>query len=398
MIDQPVVRILRGQQEIATYPLQPDGVIKFGRASSMPEQPDIPLPGEEVSRTQCHLVARGGEFTIFDGWPGDRKSRNGTLADGQLVSTDSGPGQRIGDGTVVVVPARAQRTVQITLQFHGIALRDEETRSVSEDDLDANTANIGPEGAGSEIDAHTATVSRQAWLKVLSGPTKSDLVGMMLDTRIDTKRLAIQGKRYRLEGASAASLGRGSTADIVLQSPDQKLNKFISRVHAEIRYREEEASYVLINKSPNGTRVGSEMVYTETELKNGEKIAIGDIIFGFHYDQPSKPPWYIRHPRLTRSSIVIGIVAAIVALGALGYVKLMNRVPAHLIQHLLWTANGLQGHDVYSSPALADLNGDGYADVVAAETDGTVVAVDGKTGGSSGTGLRKRSPPRKRLA
>ncbi len=82
------------------------------------------------------------------------------------------------------------------------------------------------------------------------------------------------GQQHFLEGATIR-IGRAVENDIVIVS------KRVSREHAVVR---REGRQVLLEdlNSANGTYLNDERVLAPAELQDGDKIAVGDVIFTYH--------------------------------------------------------------------------------------------------------------------
>jgi len=396
------VVVRSGDREHVDFELAQDGVTLFGRPHNSPglEQPDVPLPGKEVSRTQCHVVGRGGTYVLYDGWPGGRPSANGTkIQSGDSgwaqVSTDEGPGVGLGEGSVAVVPANTELMQGFSLTFIEFPVRDEDTRHVGENQLDETTRVVNDEGLGTELDPPTDSLRIKTELGVASPVNKEDVLRIAFDRRIDPKAIAFDGKVFELSEANRVSIGRGPENHIHLVEPDPARARFISRKHAELVFHEEDQAYHLINYSPNGTLVNKRRITNEAKLSGGDVIEIGSTALRFRMAVPARrAPWYVRHRALTRGGLTLAALAMIVGLLLFGYSRLMNRMPDRILSHPLWTASQPSGHEGTATPAIADLNGDGILDVVYGLSNGVVWAMDGLRGGEIWNRPLREAPKR----
>ena len=75
-------------------------------------------------------------------------------------------------------------------------------------------------------------------------------------------------------GAGAHTIGRGAACTI--QIP----NRFVSNLHAEIRYRDGRF-WLTDQNSTNGTTVNDRLVSESVALDEGDRIGIGDSVFEF---------------------------------------------------------------------------------------------------------------------
>ncbi|MFA5866824.1 MAG: FHA domain-containing protein [Actinomycetota bacterium] len=79
-----------------------------------------------------------------------------------------------------------------------------------------------------------------------------------------------EGRVYPL--TDLITLGRSTETDIVLRDP------LVSHQHSRI-VKKLNTWYIMDLGSTNGTYVGKEMITGQTELKNGQKIRIGETVF-----------------------------------------------------------------------------------------------------------------------
>jgi len=395
------VMVRSGDVEQGIFDLNPEGVTLFGRPHNSPglEQPDVPLPGKEVSRTQCHVRGSAGTYVLFDGWPGGRSSSNGTKAQSGagwvMASTDEGQGFGLGEGAVVIVPANTEMMQGFSLTFFDLPVRDEDTRHVGENQLDETTKVVNDEGFGAEADPLTDTLKANVQLVVASPVRKEDVLRIAFDRRIDPKAISFDGKVFDLSAANDVTIGRGPGNHIHLVEPDPARARYISREHARIQFKEGEQAYRLYNLSPNGTLVNRRRIIDQVVLGDGDVVEIGSNALRFRMAVGvRRAPWYVRHRALTRAGLTVAAIAMIVGLALFGYSRLMHRMPDRVLSHPLWTASQPSGDEGTATPAIADLNGDGVLDVVYGLSNGVVWAMDGARGGEVWNRPLREAPKR----
>ena len=165
-------------------------------------------------------------------------------------------------------------------------------------------------------------------------------------------------------------IGRGEEATIQLE--DQRA----SREHCKISLVE--GKFVLTDlESSNGTYVNGEKV-TEKSLEKGDKIQIGDAVFEFQMEIGVKSGT----KKITGKKLVKNI--GLVVLGVFVFVvlfQLSNRKKPHsVVLSQIWEKQ-VKG-EIQICPAIGDINNDTFNDIVVADTEGFIYALDGRTGGS----------------
>ncbi|MFT3709600.1 MAG: FHA domain-containing protein [Archangium sp.] len=98
-----------------------------------------------------------------------------------------------------------------------------------------------------------------------------------------------EAEDFSFEGGEAR-LGRTADNDIVIKDPSS------SRSHARV-YEEEGRHFVEDLKSANGTKLNGKPVKAPLELKNGDKVSIGDVVLEF--DAPSASDTMMQAPSST---------------------------------------------------------------------------------------------------
>ncbi len=385
-----------------SYQLNPAGPTLFGRRpkDSGAKQPDVELTGAtSVSRSQCHVVATNGEFLLFDGWPNGKPSSNGTAcrAGGRLVpvSADTGQGHRLADGDVIVVPSKVregQRPLEIGVRLPEVGAGSDDATEFVDDSapgLDDSTVYV-------DQDEDTVIPRPKAFLRVVQGLPRSAVPKIAFDKGVQIGSIAYKGKEFDITKANEVTLGRGSQCRVVVSDPDPGLAKQISRSHAEIVFDEADQGFHLVCRSPAGVEVNGKMVYDRVALGDRARIALGSTIIGFSVERKEfrRPPWYVRHEGLVRGLLGAAAAVFVLAVGALVYYRLTNRLPEEILQHRLWAeAAPVNQREAVTTAAVADLNGDGIPDIVyASGTDefrrragsrvnGAVWALDGAIGG-----------------
>ncbi len=112
---------------------------------------------------------------------------------------------------------------------------------------DRPTAPTAPLTAESEP---TEIATKEAELDVLRGISR----GQAERAELPDQKAGFQGRRFRLHQLQQELvIGREPSCDVVLFDPDQEGNRKISRQHARVEYRPEEGLFRLYNRSGNGT-------------------------------------------------------------------------------------------------------------------------------------------------
>lgn len=166
-------------------------------------------------------------------------------------------------------------------------------------------------------------------------------------------------------------LGRDEEADVNLD------DKRASRKHCEIRL--DGTEFIIRDLgSANGTFVNGQKV-SEQPLKNGDRIQIGSTVLEFRMDPVQRP----KH-RSPLSGVFKGVfylfLLAAVSYGAYRLITgFSGRSSGPVIMQTLWTyatRGAVQG-----SPALGDVNGDGFINLIAADEAGYLYGLDARHGG-----------------
>ena len=166
-------------------------------------------------------------------------------------------------------------------------------------------------------------------------------------------------------------LGRDEEADITID------DKRISRQHCKISLND--AVYTLTDLgSSNGTFVNGQRI-TEKELADGDKIQVGSSRFSFSLETNDMPGAKKRPPVLVKGLIALAGIAAVIFVVARILPGMMAGGPRKVILQKMWEQPTASA--VISSPSLGDVNGDGYLDVITADANGRVYAMDTRQGG-----------------
>ncbi|HHS14123.1 MAG TPA: FHA domain-containing protein [bacterium] len=172
-------------------------------------------------------------------------------------------------------------------------------------------------------------------------------------------------------GDQVLVLGRDEEADVNLD------DKRASRKHCEVR---SDGSEFIIRDlgSANGTFVNGQKV-SEQPLKNGDRIQIGSTVLEFRMDPVHKPKHRSRLSGVFKGVFYLFLLAA-VSYGAYRLITgLSGRAGGPVIMQTLWTyatRDAVQG-----SPALGDVNGDGFINLIAADAAGFLYGLDARHGG-----------------
>jgi len=183
-------------------------------------------------------------------------------------------------------------------------------------------------------------------------------------------------KSENLEGEiileeDAVIIGRDEKTDIYVD------DKRLSREHCKIS---KEGTRFTIEDlgSANGTFVNGQKV-TQKTLENGDKIQVGSNSFEFRFETVAVP----KHgSRLGIFLKAVGGLAAVFVLSFAVYqllIKPGGRESQKVIMQKLWE-HATTGA-VAVTPAVGDLNGDGYLNLVSADRNGVIYALDGRQGG-----------------
>jgi pSer/pThr/pTyr-binding forkhead associated (FHA) protein len=184
-------------------------------------------------------------------------------------------------------------------------------------------------------------------------------------------------------------LGRDEDNDVTVE------DKRISRQHCKIILKEDQ--YVVSDlSSSNGTFVNGIKV-TEKALQNGDRIQIGSSVFEFQMEKHVVVKPKSRLGVFTRVLVALGCLALFSYL-ATKVIPMLSSNEAHdVVMEVLWDYQTQAA--VTTSPALGDLNGDGFINIAVCDLGGTVYGLDARQGGLawnthlvSGGGALKASP------
>ncbi len=114
---------------------------------------------------------------------------------------------------------------------------------------------------------------------------------------IYTAERALLGKRFVLEN-KLLRIGRGADNGIVLEGDS------VSRRHAHLEKRTNNAWYAVDDRSTNGTYVNEGQVPGELELKNGDRIKVGPTILKFLSGADAEAKY---HEEIYRMTIIDGL-------------------------------------------------------------------------------------------
>jgi pSer/pThr/pTyr-binding forkhead associated (FHA) protein len=184
-------------------------------------------------------------------------------------------------------------------------------------------------------------------------------------------------------------LGREDTADVVID------DKRASREHCKIVLAENRFTITDLGSS-NGTFVTGQKI-TEKALENGDRIQIGSTVFEFRMEKPVLPGGKSRMGVFARIAVALGCLALFSYLAIKIIPMLGSGKKESVILQVVWEYRTQAA--VSSSPALGDLNGDGFINIAACDMSGTVYGLDARQGGlswnanlASGGGALEASP------
>jgi pSer/pThr/pTyr-binding forkhead associated (FHA) protein/outer membrane protein assembly factor BamB len=280
---------------------------------------DIVLDSRKVSRKHAQIKREGDDFTIED-----LQSTGGTEIHGEKITS-----RQISTGEIIKI-GDFELHFNSGIEGEEKTVFEEEDKTIFDDDK---------------------TVFYEEPIAKLIVERSQNLEG----------EISIEGETI---------IGRGEEATIQLE--DQRA----SREHCKIVLVEN--NFVLTDlESSNGTYVNGEKV-TEKPLENGDKIQIGDAVFEFQMEIGVKGGT----KKIIGKKLVKNI--GLVALGVFVFVvlfQLANREKPHsVVLSQIWEKQ-VKG-EIRICPAIGDLNNDTFNDIVVADTEGFIYAMDGRTGGS----------------
>jgi pSer/pThr/pTyr-binding forkhead associated (FHA) protein/outer membrane protein assembly factor BamB len=193
-------------------------------------------------------------------------------------------------------------------------------------------------------------------------------------------------QRFDLKG-SRLTIGRTDQNDIVLEDDTVSSSHGLLTLFGNTWHIEDKGS-------ANGTFVNGKKI-TSTELKPGDRLQVGEVKLSF--EEPAQPAGSTKlmpaAGTATKTSVspaikkgipawAYGLIAFLVVGAALffflGKTK-SGQIDAKLQAGKLW-ARQISGRQMPTTPALADINGDGFLDVIVADANGYVLALDGAEG------------------
>ncbi|MFC1502503.1 FHA domain-containing protein, partial [bacterium] len=174
-------------------------------------------------------------------------------------------------------------------------------------------------------------------------------------------------------GEGEMVFGREDTADVALD------DKRASREHCKIFLAENQFTIADLGSS-NGTFVNGQKI-SEKALENGDRIQIGSTMLEFQAEKPIVPKPKSRMSVFARVAVAIGCLAVFSFLATKIIPMLGSGKTENVILQVVWEYNTQDA--VSASPALGDLNGDGFINLVACDMSGVVYGLDARQGGLS---------------
>ena len=279
---------------------------------------DIVLDNRKVSRKHAQIKREGDNFTIED-----LQSTGGTEIKGEKITS-----RQIFTGDIIKIG---------DFELHFNSGIEGEEKTVFEDDK--------------TVFDDDKTVFYEETLAKLIVERSQNLEG----------EISIKGE---------AVIGRGE--EDTIQVEDER----VSREHCKIALVD--SNFVITDlESSNGTYVNGEKI-TEKTLENGDKIQIGDTIFEFQLEKGVRGGT----KKIIGKKLVKNV--GLVALGVFVFIvlfQLANREKPHsVVLSQIWEKQ-VKG-EIRICPAIGDLNNDTFNDIVVADIEGFIYALDGRTGGS----------------
>lgn len=189
------------------------------------------------------------------------------------------------------------------------------------------------------------------------------------------------------------TIGREESCEIFLDDPT------VSGRHAVITVIDND--YSIRNLSQTNSLLINGNQVPHASLKHGDQIQLGKVTLQFEEPGKSAPAktqvmssinasnsstHTMQQPALLSRlptwlyGVISFLVVAIVFAGVLFYKNGSEKIQAKLQGGRVWQQQLASGRTGPTTPALADINGDGYLDVVLADAEGFILALDGVEG------------------
>jgi pSer/pThr/pTyr-binding forkhead associated (FHA) protein len=299
---------------------------KIGRKSDC----QIVLEERNVSRNHAQIVLKEDQYYIED-----LRSTKGTILNGEKVEEKD-----LHTGDIIEIG-------DYKLHFNSGNPEDERTI------LDTDEETILEDGTELDEDRTLFYEEPEAKLVIIKSDTLEDEIIIETDEII---------------------LGRDETVDVTID------DKRLSREHCKI-FMEDNNHVISDLGSSNGTFVNGQKITTQHVLENGDRIQVGSNILEFCVERPGIVQKKTHKGLAAKTAFV---VVALAVLGLIAYKMWPILKPPALqkvIMQTLWEYDTKSAVSV--TPAVGDLNGDGFINVVAADMGGSVYALDGRQGGIS---------------
>ncbi|NDW21187.1 FHA domain-containing protein [Alteromonas hispanica] len=338
----------------STFTLKGEQIV--GREDSC----DITISDQAISRQHAKITVTGNTVKIED-----TNSANGTYVNGQKITTTTlSTGDKVKFDTIEFTfegPVDNNKTqVRAAVDPNKTQVRGA---------VDPNKTQTRP-----AVDANKTTVFKApaSCLKIVGGATP--------------KTIPLDKNRY--------TLGRTDTNDIVLNTDS------VSSSHALLEKVNDE--WKLTDQgSTNGTYVNGKKTNLSL-LKSGDKLRFGEVNCVFEDASATKSTATKAMPAATQTiasaskkqlpSWVYGVAGFFVVALVMGFMLFKDEVtpfltggsPAQIEAKLqagkTWSVSLPQYHGVTATPALGDINDDGFLDIIVADQKGFVTALDGQEG------------------
>lgn len=346
-----------------------DGSMTVGRDDAC----DITIPDNLVSRQHARVEIVGGALQVED-----LGSTNGSFINGRQVSkANAANGDELRFHTTVfrvIGPAGdADKTQLHTAQPDATALVGAATEAVPA---------IGDSDSGAAAEGWRATPVTDGGTRIISS-IRPCLLGLTPP---------FQGKKYvlNLEGTR---VGRSPASDICLAEGS------ISSQHA--RFEEKNGSWRVIDEgSSNGTFVNDEQV-DSSPVEPGNRVRFGRVDMLFELDDGSDMKDKVQAAsQVTRAAggglpaWLYAVVTFLIVAAGLGVYLFLgeDKSPPSPAKPATNSSQRLQISKLWGSrhadtgtpatPALADINGDDYLDVITVFANGQLQVLDGLNGGA----------------